>query len=290
MLTKQFLCAVLCVGSFSAKALPLNLMDAIAQNKVAVVITGNKSTDNPGGSSHTGKCLLLKITNNSSSKLDIKIESAYQFVNQTKANQDLISTENLLVSLPANQTKNVAVNALCSKKNNSSPSEGDTFILTKKHDATISNLTSIFEKYKCYLNTAQQALWCFTDNHPIESIYDTNPDTVVENKLVMYVSTAKGLPTPTRKYYVNTPRIIQYPIEVDSAISVRIESITTIGIFITDSSHNIITTLIEDDTERRIGNAKYSYFYRGQAPKGRYYVAMRRNGQWTNLQTLILGE
>lgn len=290
MFIKQlfFLTGLICPLFVDANT--INLLEALKMNHISVTITGNKSTANPQGSSHTGKCLLITIKNKSNEKLDLKVESAYQFVNQTKANQDLISAESMIVSVGALQTKAFAINALCSEKSNASPSPADTFIITKKHDAVISNLTGIFEKYKCYLNTAQQAMWCFTDNNPIANIYDTNTDTLVENKLVAYVSTVKGLPIPSRTYYVNTPRIIRYPLEVDSSVSVRIESITTIGIFITDSSHHILNTLIEDDTERRIGNAKYSYFYRGQYPKGRYFVAMRKNGVWYDLQSLILGE
>lgn len=290
MLSKPLFIVTGLLFPICAKAATINLLEAIKTNRISVTITGNKSVANPQGSSHTGKCLLLSIKNKSSEKIDLKVEAAYQFINQTKANQDLISTETLIVSVGGQQTKEFAINALCSEKSNASPSPADTFILTKKHDAVISNLAGIFEKYKCYLNTAQQALWCFTDNNPIANIYDTNADTVVENRLVAYISTVKGIPIPARTFYVNTPRIIKYPLEVDSSVSVRIESITTIGIFITDSSHNILTTLIEDDTERRIGNAKYSYFYRGQYPKGQYYVAMRKNGIWYNLQTLILGE
>lgn len=287
----QLILSIFLLGiKWCGDAAPVNLIDAMKQNKIAVTITGNKSSDNPKGSSHTGKCLLLNLTNHSAGKIEVKIESAYQFENQSKQNQDLICTENMIVSLGANQTKNVAVNALCTEKSNASPKETDTFLLVKRQDQVYIKLTDIFQKYKCYHNTAQQAVWCFTDNNPIDNIFDTDTDTLVENELVAYVSTVKGVAAPSRKRYVSTPRILRYPIEVDSALSIHIERITTIGIYLTDSSHHILKVLIDEDTERRVGTAKYSYFYRGQLPKGTYYVAMQKNGEWINLQKFLLGE
>jgi hypothetical protein len=289
MYIKTIFTLALCALSFYANAIPVNLIEAIKLHKVEAVITGNLSTNNPQGSSHTGKCLLLNIKNNSSNKIDIKIESAYYFENLSKSNQDLMSTENMIVSIAGNESKSVAINALCSEKSNASPSVKDTFKLIKKQDITYANLTNIFEKYKCYLNTAQQALWCFTDNNAIDNIYDTHTDTLVENTLVAYVSNVKGVPVPARRRFVDVPRILRYPVEVDSSISIYIERTTTIGIYITDTNqHHVVATLFDDDTETRTGTAKYSYFYRGQLPKGTYFVEMKKNGEWVILKKIII--
>ncbi len=291
MKKKTFLAMGIICG-FCTNAAPVNLIDAIRQNKIQASFTGNSSANNPNGSSHTGKCLMLKLKNTSDSRIDIKVEAAYQLKNQTDRNQDLMTTENMIVSISSNETKTVSVNALCTEKTNVSPSEKDTFILIKKNDATFFNLTAIFEKYKCFLNTAQQALWCFTDNNPIDNIYDTHQDTLVENALVAYVSNAKGVPVPARsRHYSHAerPRIIRYPLEVDSTISMYIDRVTTIGIYITDTNHHPIITLMDDDTEKRTGTAKYSFFYRGQQPKGRYYVEMKKNGEWVRLKEIIIG-
>ncbi|MCC7030427.1 MAG: hypothetical protein IT257_08985 [Chitinophagaceae bacterium] len=289
MKIKLFL--VLCTLSYACTthAAAISLLDAVNQKKVLITATGNSPAANPQGGSHTGKCLKLNIKNQTGAKLDIKIESAYHFQNQHKAAQDLMVTENMLVSIAGNQTKSVALNALCTEKTNSSPSETDTFLLIRRNDAQYTNLTAIFEKYKCFLNTAQQAIWCFTDNNPINYIYDTDGDTTVENVLVAYVSTTKGVPMPARKRYIETPRIIYYPIEVDSSLSIYIDRVTTIGIYITDSAHHPIITLFADETEKRTGTAKYSFFYRGQQPKGRYYIEMKKNGEWVRVKELLVG-
>lgn len=287
-----FIVGGICLGIYANAAPPMNLIDAIKQNKIEATFTGNKQSDNPKGGSHMGKCLLLNIKNNSATKIDIKIESAYQFVNQTGSHQNLVTTENMIVSIPQNSNKVVSVNALCCEKNDGAPSEKDTFLLIKRYDAVYAKLTDILEKHKCFLNTAQQAMWCFTDNNAIDNIYDTHKDTLVENELVAYVSTAKGVPIPARHRYVDMskPRILKYPLEVDSSISIHIEQITTIGIYLTDSSYRVLVTLFDEETERRTGTAKYSFFYRGQQYKGTYYVAMKKNGQWVKLKEMKIGE
>lgn len=278
----------LLLGSHYAQATAISLIDALKQNKVSMVATGNEQAANPAGGSHTGKCLKLKLKNNGAAKLEVKIESAYQFENQHSSAQDLMVTENMIVSIAANESKTIAVNALCTEKSNSAPSEKDTFLLIKRNDARYTNLTAILEKYKCFLNTAQQAVWCFTDNNPIDNIYDTDKDTLLENTLVAYVANTKGVPVPARKRYVSTPRILRYPMEIDSSFQIRIEQVTTIGIYLTDSANRVLVTLFADETERRTGTATYSFFYRGQQPKGNYYIQMKKNGQWIRIKEIVI--
>ncbi len=272
-----------CTIQLVAKPIQVPLIDAIQSKQAKLIAMGN-ANDN---SSHTGKCLKFNITNISKIPLEYKIEHSYHLSCMNESRQDLITTENIFVLLSPGQSKEIQLNALCGEKSNGSPSEKDSFTLSYRHSGSILRLTEFLDKYKANNNTAQQAMWCFTDNNAIESIYDTNIDTTLENKLVGLVADEKNIPIPKREYQI--VRIIKYPIELSGSHSEYIDKKTTIGIYITDSANSIMTTLIEDETETRTGTAKFSYFYRGQYPKGTYFVQMKINGAWRKLKELSLG-
>jgi hypothetical protein len=271
-----------------AKPVQIKLLDAIKSNQANIVATGNPTENNPLKSSHTGKCLKLKIINTSKIALEYKIEDSYHLSCNDASTQDLITTENLLVTLNPGQSKDLTINALCGEKSNGSPSEKDSFVLSYRHNGSILRLTDFLAKHRVNDNTAQQAMWCFTDNNSIENIFDTNTDTTYENNLVLLVADEKNSPIPKRTY--QPIRILKYPIELNGNHSQYIDRKTTIGFYITDSINHIMTTLIEDDTETRTGTAKYSYFYRGQYPKGTYYVQMKINGEWKKVKEIKVGE
>lgn len=268
----------------TAKPTRVTLIDAVKSKQITLLATGNSIESNPTHSSHTGKCLKLKITNTTNQALECHIENAYHLQSVEDRLQDLITTENMYVILSPMQSKDVVINALCGEKNNGSPSEKDTFRLKYRHENAVNGLTRLLEKYKTFDNTAQQALWCFTDNHTVESIYDTHKDTLIENELVNYVCSEKKLPIPTRTY--RAVRQLLFPLEIEGSYSHFNENRTTIGFYLTDSANHIYRTIIDDDTETRRGTVKFSYLYRGQFPTGTYFFKMKLNGEWKTIKEI----
>ncbi len=281
-----FFLAVILIANFNCFATTTTLNEGLKSNKLKVLVTGNNTANNPTKSSHTGKCLKVTITNSSNASQEVKIENAYHFTNEYDHKQDLISTENYIVKLNANESKTIAINALCGEKSNASPSETDTFKLAYKHDGAIEKLTTILQRLKAFDNTAQQAMWCLTDNNSIDNIFDTNMDSTIENELVKFIALEKRIAVPKRTNYPSKRRILRYPIELSGSHSEHIESTTTIGFYLTDTTNNILQTIIADDTESRKGTAKYSWGYRGQLAKGTYYFQMKMNGVWKRLDVI----
>jgi hypothetical protein len=288
---KFFFLAVILTANLYCMATPTTLSEGIKSNKLKVLITGNNITKNPTKSSHTGKCLKITISNSSNVILEVKIENAYHFTNEYDFKQDLISTENYIVKLNVNETKTIAINALCGEKKNASPNETDTFQLAYKHQGSIEKLTTILQRLKTYDNTAQQAMWCFTDNNSIDNIYDTDLDTTIENELVKFVALEKGIAIPKRPYNLNKKiRAIRYPIELIGSHSEHIDRPTTTGFYLTDTTNKVLETIVADDTESRKGTVKYSWGYRGQLVKGTYYFQMKTNGVWQRLKIIKVPE
>lgn len=286
---KKLFCFCVCLNSIFSDAKESQFIEAINSKLINATITGNPTTNNPLHNSHTGKCLQLTISNISKQPIEIKIDHAVHFINEEKSHQDLINTEDVLVRLIAGETRNIAINALCCEKNDGSPSELDTFQFSKISSPSIQGLCKLLQLKNEYGNIAQQALWCFTDENDLNMIYDTYADTNFENRLVAYIATEKHLPIPSRKY--EKIRIIQYAAEVEGKYSQWIDRPTTIGIYITDSLNNPLITIMPDETERRgQGTIKYTYLYRGQLPKGIYFLQAKVDGVWKKEKELVLGQ
>lgn len=277
-----------CQNILIANATTITLLDAVKSNRVLISATGNSIDNNPTHSSHTGKCLKLTLKNTSSTPLEYNIEPAYHFTCVEDSKQDLISTDNLIVKLQAGQQKEILVNALCCEKNDGAPTDKSNYTLTYKHDGSINKLSTLLNKYKSFDNTAQQSIWCFTDNNPLDNIYDTDKDTLLENMLVSFIASEKKIPIPKRFY--QPKRILKYPLEIEGSHSELIETITTIGFYITDSTNHVYTTIIEDDTESRRGTATYSYIYRSVYPAGKYFLKMKKNNNWVIVKEINIGQ
>ena len=276
-------CLLLTLGlTVHAAPTRVALQDALKTNRVHIVATGNRVESNPTRSTHTGKCLKIKLTNTSPTPLEYHIENAYHMKSVEDKLQDLITTENMYVILSPNQSKEITIQALCGQKSNGSPSEQDTFTLAYRHDGAIQRLTEILEKHHSFDNTAQQAMWCFTDNAPIDYILDTNQDTLIENALIHFIAMEKKIPLPKRIYAAK--RQLIYPVELEGTYTHFNEDKTTIGFYFTDSVNHIYSTIIEDDTETRSGTVKFSYLYRSQYPVGTYYFKIKINGEWRVLK------
>ncbi|MBK7762023.1 MAG: hypothetical protein IPI46_01450 [Bacteroidetes bacterium] len=277
---KFYVIAFLSFCSISIQAKVFTLHEALSQKIISLAITGTPTNENPTKNSHTGKCLKLQFTNTSNLQADIQIENASRFVNGAKSNQDLICTENMLVKLNPKQKNTMLINALCCEKQDGSPSEKDTFLFLEKANPSIQKLCALLEKQKNFGNTAQQAMWCFTDHNAIEQVYDTHPDITIENELAKLIASELKVPVPARTTSTQN-RILKYPIEVEGKYTQFVSSPVTIGVYITDTINNILITLFPDETENRTnGTVKYSYAYRGQLPEGKYLLQAKVNNEW----------
>ncbi len=265
----------------------ITLEEAIHNGSLKLVVSGTPARENVHGSSHTGKCLRMQVTNTGKQSTSLRIENAYRFGNEEKSHQDLMTCEAMTVQLQPQQTSTFMINALCCEKNDGAPSASDTFHLVRKESGTIERLCVLLERQKNFDNTAQQAMWCLTDNNPIENIVDTHPDLKIENELIAFIAKEKGVTIPVR---LQVPvRILRYAIETEGKYSQWMDKPATIGIYITDSLNNILITLMPDERENRTkGTVKYSYGYRGLLPKGHYKLQAKIDGVWKKEKDIII--
>lgn len=258
-----------------------NLIEAINEKSISAKIYASPTRTN----SHTDKCLTIQLKNNTKDIQIIEIPAALECENLNDKNQSLLIVEQIMVKLKSEEKLTIQVNALCCKKNNASPSMEDSFRIKKIMPNTYLQLCQILQNNNCFDNCAQQALWCLQKENPIGTLFDTHIDTTIENKLIAFLCKElnESMPPSQRNRYSGV-RVIKRPFEIDSIFQYRVESKVTLGIYITDTSYNILVPLIPDDTETRVGNLKYSFIYRGQFYPGKYKLSLRKNNEWITMK------
>lgn len=271
----------------SAHAEIIELRQAIAEHKIEAIITGNSIQENPQQNSHIGKCLKIKLTNQSQHPIDIRIENGTWCTNLTRAHQDLIISEGLICHLEKPSSKEVILYAFCGEKNDGSPSEKDSFQVLKPLQPILSTVTRFLEQKKLFCHTGQVAVWCVTDHEELSQIYNTHENPNVEKELIALVAHELNLPIP--KPISNSPiRIRLFPLEVEGQFSEHIDIPTTHGIYLTDSTHKVLETIIPDETERRSGTIRLQYGVRLQYPEGTYYIELKTNQVFSVLKKITL--
>jgi hypothetical protein len=105
----------------------------------------------------------------------------------------------MLVKLLPHQQKEIVLNAVCTEKQQSSPSVTDTFSLGPLPSSALTGLSQKLYQLKCFDHTAQQAVWSVTDQSPLSDILDTHSDTLVENVLITYLAEQLKQPKPVVK-------------------------------------------------------------------------------------------
>ena len=266
----------------------IDLQQAIAQHLVAVQITGNPIQQNPQQNSHIGKCLKMQIQNQTLRALDIKITNGTWCSNLNQKNQDLIISENVVCHIDKQTKKQILLFAFCGEKNNSSPSEKDSFQFVKPLNQKLYAITHFIEQNKLFCHTGQVAVWCFTDQEPLQHIYNTHDNHDLEKELIAVVAHELHLPIPS-PLSNSSMRIRLYPLEAEGKFSAHVDKPTTHGIYLTDSTHQILETIIPDETERRSGTIRLQFGIRLQFPSGIYHIELKTDNVWSTLQKITLG-
>jgi len=202
--------------------------------------------------------------------------------------QDLIISENLVCHLDKQAKKQVLLFAFCGEKNNSSPSDKDSFQLVKPLNNKLSAITCFIERKKLYCHTGQVAVWCLTDQEPLQHIFNTHDNPDLEKELISVVAHELNIPIPS-PISSASKRIRLYPLEAEGKFSEHIDKPTTHGIYVTDSTHQILETIIPDETERRSGTIRLQYGIRLQYPAGIYHIELKTDNVFSTLQKITLG-
>lgn len=194
MKTKLIICFILTLSlALRAEEIRLTLTEALQRKLVTVKINGAES-DGAGtlNSSHYGPCIRLAMTNQSSSELQLKLDYGFRLEPVDTTYQTMIVTRAFTARLAPGQQKDQRIYAMCGEAHDRSPSPSAWFAWGKRTTGHLLGLTEYIQRKDYQNSTAQQAVWCLTNNKDLHSIY--SDDTTIMYDLRRWVARAKGLP------------------------------------------------------------------------------------------------
>ncbi len=142
----------------------VKLKDAIKLGKIKSAMHGNSE------SPHYMKPLILELENLLNEPVIISVETGLEFNAVDTNYQDLIVVQAELISLKPVEKKAAQIFSMCTKLNRSGPITKVPYEPSSMAEGGMMQIAQFIEKNKYFDNAGQDAVWVFSDNHPIEDI------------------------------------------------------------------------------------------------------------------------
>jgi hypothetical protein len=259
------------------------LSEAIQKKQVIVNMAGAKQDTSFQGeySSYYGPCMALEISNTTNEVMNLNLEYGYKLVPVDSSLQTMMVTQTLIAKLQPKQKKNYRIYAMCTEASDGSPSPDKIFKMGNRFGGNILSLAELLNRKKYQGNAAQEALWCLTDNHNIQSIF--SDDTVMMYELRRFVVKAKGI-AMDKIYSASTNESFKEPITTFTTRTVYSGSLSySFG----RTSKVMIALFDEDDKMKQVYvnneiQREYTYKYEigsDEMENKKHYLRMFRDGR-----------
>ena len=165
----------------------IKLMEALKKKLVSITGLGN------GGA--RGKCLHLELRNKSKQELEVTVDEAMIFTPSDTSYQDLVAAGGETVKLAPGDCGETDLETFCGKSYARGPRRGLSFTFMKQGDTTMRNTMKFIRENGFMNNIGQKAVWFFTNNHKLNSVYD-HSDPEKSKPLVTYIAKQRNMPIP----------------------------------------------------------------------------------------------
>lgn len=218
------------------------LKQALDKKLVTAEIKGGDSLA-PSTGGHYGKCIQIQLTNLTKDKFNVQVDAGQQLEPGDTSIQTMMVTEGLMFAFKGAKTQKKYVNAMCIQKHDGGPNKLIKFKTGSMSNGYLLSIALLVEKHKFFDATGQSAVWCISDNAPIEDI--DSEDTVKLKILQEFVAKATGQKIPSRKLK-NTPQEPQrhFKTTVTFEWVTRKASLTTLVVL--DMNNNPVMEIIKD--------------------------------------------
>ena len=280
------LTATLFFFSLVAKsAIKLTLTEAVNKKLVSVNMRGAEpdSTFKGEYSSHYGPCMALEVVSLSADDLNLALDYGYKLEPTDTTVQTMMVTQSLLVNLAPKQKKNYRLYAMCTEASQSGPNPKMAFKLGHRTYGHLLEMAELLHRKKYQGNTAQDAVWCLTDNHDISSIYSM--DTAMMFDLRRQVAKAKGM-LMSKVYEMEKPRssgtsapTFRITTTYSGSFTYNVSRSCKILIALFDEENHMKKVYVNNENQRE---GKYTYNYQissDDTQNQKHYLRVFRDGK-----------
>lgn len=254
MMKSYSLLLLLILISIRASYSSVNLQEAIKNKWISAVITGiDYSTDSHYRSSYYGPCLQLKCKNLRSVPIGIAEIPGRFFMPTDTSIQRMVLTAGLDLNIPAGKEMTVPLYAMCTEANDHAPNQNQRFALGVMATSQLLSVVNFIADHNYQEETAQQAVWCITDNWSPYSIISS--DTLISRQLLKLICDLKGLPYISDYIKSKTSPLLR---EVKGKFEYTISRSATVDLVIYNEAGQVVKDLIANESQ---SSGSYSYNY-----------------------------
>jgi len=267
---------VLTLLTFASFAQVKSLSNPDQLKGLTFAITGNP------GSIHYHKPLLLKVKNNSTREVQIKIDNGLMLIAGEESYQNFVVTDEEILAIGPGKTVEKEVTAMCTESSDAAPGEEILYALGQFADPNLLALTQKIEKEAIWGYEAQTAVWALCGNYGLEDI--VGYDTTLTRQLTEYVAAVTGqeMPPPPdendylRNYYAP---VSTYTLTMTGEFSYNLFEERSIIIALVNKENVVVRELFNNPKEKP-GDYKRTYTFDATAYTDEYYfVKMIDNGE-----------
>lgn len=153
--------------NFSTSIPPVDFHEALAKKMISVesISTGRCS----------GQSVKLKLANQISKNISIKIPALTTYSPEDNGEQTLLQVEEMLVDLDKNESKYMLVPAFCSELSDRAPKKDGKFTIGKSKNSKFVQLANYIQKNPISKSNYQEAVWAISDDQSINHLSIDKP-------------------------------------------------------------------------------------------------------------------
>ncbi|TNE55082.1 MAG: hypothetical protein EP338_05050 [Bacteroidetes bacterium] len=259
--------------SRESKILELDLHEAIAQNVISWqgLATGN----------YDGESIKAKIKNLSRKKVRILIPAGTYFRAEATDEQNLVTTEDLIVELNPSSGSSKVLNGFCFNASKRCPGEGKAFTPEKKTNEELVALTKFLKGKKYDNDVLQSAVWTISDRRSISSVYGKDQDAILALREELSKITGLKNPwysSPERRSLDRNRNINRETVMVHGDIRFECPEGAKVHQEIRDAAGNVKAK--DEETPLRAGNVRYRFNVQVRGwERGTYFVKLMNGDQ-----------
>ena len=189
-MVKGFLLSVLFFASFNAQAARgrVSLKKAMFSRLISVKATSL-------GGYLGNRNIKLALTNNTDKELTVDIDPALIFKPQDSTYQDLVLMGNETIALAPCERKDVSLQGFCGKSYAHAPIPDLKYEFKKQGDSNLIKTLIYAHNNNIGVGLIQDAVWTFTNNYRLNTIYD-HANMRVSEDFVKYIAGLKKVSVP----------------------------------------------------------------------------------------------
>jgi len=252
---KNAITLILLFACSQLHATEITIPEALKQNLISLTVTGiDYKSDSVYVSSFYGPCINLRVKNISKTLVNLYEAPGRLLMPDDTDQQTIMISEVIAITLQPGQEVKKRVRGFCTEAHDGAPNINTQFSFGSMASAHLLNLSKLINEKKIYDYTAQQAVWCLSDDEDPAYIY-SDDDTAGASVLRKFVCKEKGIQyTAIPRVNKESPRL-RY---IEGQFDYTIQKPKTISLKVYNQSGQLVKNIV-DGLLQPAGDYTYKY-------------------------------